>query len=151
MEKLQDLHKGPQELNTPKLNRDSELSAFGFYINLFRWLLEPSCIAQVLPSLLDRVGSISVCLEHKRRRHFPHVPHAPFSLEGEYTSDVSRSWVYDLVQGNLMFGTPYSQMHAIPWWSYCIVFFRLFPFQKSCLNSASINLLQSGSHTAPLR
>lgn len=36
------------------------------------------------------------------------------------------SWVSDLVQGNLMFHKPYSQMHAIARWLYHHIFLQLF-------------------------
>ena len=81
-EKLQDLHKGPQEFNTPKANKDSELSALGFYSNIFQvaaWSF-PALLWSFSPSA--RVDPISVCLEHIRYRYFPHLPHAPFFLKG---------------------------------------------------------------------
>lgn len=110
--------------------------------------LQLSHIAWVLPSLcwsgsnfcwfgtyMIQVGTSLTCLMlllFKRRMH-------PWWV----------SWASDLVQGNWMLYTPYSQMCAVARWSYYNIFLQFFLFQKSFLNSASVNLCQLGSHIVP--
>lgn len=97
MEKLQDLHKGPQELNMSELNKDSELSALGFYSNIFQ-LLE--AFLHCSGFSLCWSGSNFCLSEQIRYRRFPLLPHVPFSLK-KYTMTFLLSVYYGSMKPNV--------------------------------------------------
>lgn len=117
----------------------------------FKWLCELSHTALVLVSLCQ--GRFNFCLAGIYK-YLPHLPHAHFSLKGGYTVTRLLSIWSGTMKPNVWYILGCFSNGCCCMTIILHRFLQLFLSlsKKSCLNSASISLLQTESvHTGPLK